>query len=108
MKRLDDVSGYPRDKTFSAEMQGASGEDVPIKLAGHVEIKGLTFGYCRLDPPLIDDFSLTLKPGARVALIGGSGSGKSTVARLVAGLYAPWSGEIFSMENLAVSSPEMC
>jgi NHLM bacteriocin system ABC transporter peptidase/ATP-binding protein len=95
MKRLDDVSNYPQDRGFSRQAPDPSLSGSPTKLTGHVEIKGLTFGYCRLDPPLIEDFDLVLKPGARVAIVGASGSGKSTIARLVAGLYEPWSGDIF-------------
>jgi NHLM bacteriocin system ABC transporter peptidase/ATP-binding protein len=102
MNRLDDVLRYRLD-TVADGADGADGTDnaagepppgLPVKLAGRLELCGLTFGYSRLDPPLIDDFNLILEPGARIALVGGSGSGKSTVSKLVAGLYEPWGGEI--------------
>jgi NHLM bacteriocin system ABC transporter peptidase/ATP-binding protein len=87
LSRLRDVERYPAPSPAPAVTPGG-----PVE--GHVRISGVTFGYNPMAKPLISDFSLDLPPGARVALVGGSGSGKSTVGRLVAGLYQPWSGRI--------------
>ena len=64
------------------------------KLRGQLDLEHVTFGYSTMEPPVIDDFSLHLEPGKWVALVGQSGCGKTTVARLIAGLYPAWSGEI--------------
>lgn len=90
MNRLDDVLRYP------AELPTDITSSVPGggKLAGRLELRGVSFGYSRLDPPLLENLDLVLEPGSRVALVGGSGSGKSTLAKLVTGLYSPWSGQI--------------
>lgn len=92
--RLDDVLHYPVDPQISASIDAFQPGQETEKLNGYLELRNITFGYSRLDPPLLEDFSLSLKPGERVALVGASGSGKSTVAKIVGGLYAPWSGEV--------------
>ena len=92
MQRLDDVLRYPVDAQPAAAESEEPGPDA--KLSGLLEIEDVTFGYSRMDAPLIEGLSLTVRPGQQVALVGGSGSGKSTIAKLVAGLYHPWSGTI--------------
>ncbi|MGW2201612.1 NHLP family bacteriocin export ABC transporter peptidase/permease/ATPase subunit [Streptomyces sp. NPDC001774] len=88
--RLKDVENFPVDPVYTRREP----PDRTRRLTGHVELDAVTFGYSPLDPPLLKDFSLTVGPGQQVALVGGSGSGKSTVSRLISGLYTPWEGAI--------------
>lgn len=92
--RLDDVLEEPVDPTCDARVQNSSYADGPARLEGAVAIEDVTFGFKPTVPPLIQDFNLSIRPGARVAVVGASGSGKSTLVRLVAGLYEPWSGTV--------------
>ncbi len=92
MERIEDVMEYPDDGNGAG--RNVKTEGSYKKLRGAIEMRGITFGYSRLAKPLIKDFSLTLKPGDRVAFVGESGCGKSTLSKLLSGLYSPWEGEI--------------
>lgn len=92
LARIDDVLNH------AAEPGVAVTDSPPSAVSGarprSLEFRDVTFGYAKGGPPLVEGFSLKIESGRRVALVGASGSGKSTVARLAAGLYRPWSGEI--------------
>ena len=90
MERVDDVMSYKEDVCFTPRPKTAEYE----KLSGAIELKNVTFGYSRLDKPLISDFSMVVKPGQKIAFVGRTGCGKSTLAKLISGLNQPWSGEI--------------
>lgn len=90
LARLKDVENFPVDPAH----WGPDPDADTRRLKGHVTLEDITFGYSPLDKPLLSGFSLTLGPGQQIALVGGSGSGKSTISRLVSGLYAPWEGTI--------------
>ena len=101
MERVDDIMRYPLDPKFEGSQKAAPSQS---KLSGWVECGGITFGYSRLAHPLVENFSFRLNPGDSVAFVGSSGCGKSTVSKMLSGLYRPWEGEIkldgVNMESL--------
>jgi NHLM bacteriocin system ABC transporter peptidase/ATP-binding protein len=91
MERVEDVMEYPVTATFKEE----SDENAEFtKLSGNVEVKDITFGYSKMAEPVIKNISFKLEQGSKIAIVGGSGCGKSTISKLLSGLYKPWSGEI--------------
>ncbi len=105
LDRIDDVRHRPIDTVFTSadsssaippsDAQATCLAPQSRRLSGQIEFRRVTFGYNRtVEEPLIKEFSFVARPGQRVALVGSSGSGKSTIGRLAAGLYQPWSGEI--------------
>ena len=91
MGRVDDLMRYREDPSFHTEKIPLEGK---TKLNGEVELRDISFAYGKLDHPLIRRFNMKLEAGKSVALVGASGCGKSTVAKLITSLYQPWTGEI--------------
>ncbi len=94
MQHIEDVMKYPADVPETVDPHAADGLGDAQKLSGEVTMEHVTFGYVKVSEPVITDFSLSLKQGSRVAVVGASGAGKSTIAKLLSGLYQPWEGEI--------------
>lgn len=85
MKRVAEVLEYPTEE--KGELQDIS------KIQGTVEFRHVTFQY-GFEKPVLQDISFTIPKGKKVALVGGSGSGKSTIAKLLLRYYDASSGEI--------------
>lgn len=93
LRRLDDVLSEEPDPNCTPDREQILATDV-ARLDGDIELREVTFGFKTTAPPLIENFGLRIPAGSRVAIVGTSGSGKSTTVRLLAGLYEPWSGEV--------------
>jgi NHLM bacteriocin system ABC transporter peptidase/ATP-binding protein len=90
LTRLRDAEVSPEDQAFRI----ATPRLACSRLTGRLEFRNVTFGYNRQAEPFIRDLSFTIAAGRTVAIVGRSGSGKSTISKLAAGVHAPWSGQI--------------
>ena len=102
MERVEDVMKYPVDipeePTEPVDIEDFGHE----KLSGRLDLKNISFGYSPLEPPIIENFDLHLEPGQWIALVGNSGCGKSTITKVLSGLYEPWEGEV-SFDDVPLS-----
>ena len=89
LERINDVLKHPIDPAYRAKPVQHT-----VKVEGALEFQHVTFGYSRLNAPLIENLSFSIRPGQRLALVGPTGCGKSTIAKLASGLLHPWSGKI--------------
>ena len=91
LNRVEDINNYNQDERYSDKKQSELSRK---KLSGEIELKDISFGYSALKPPLVENFNFHLDSGDSIAFVGASGCGKSTVSKMVSGLYRPWTGEI--------------
>jgi len=91
MNRVEDILNYETDVKFA---ERGDMVEMSSKLAGNVDLRDVSFGYSILEKPLIENFGFTLEAGKSVAFVGSSGCGKSTVSKVISGLYQPWGGEL--------------
>ncbi|WP_214102996.1 thiol reductant ABC exporter subunit CydD [Acrocarpospora catenulata] len=82
------------DQTFALLGEGVSREPGRLESSGEIRLEGVTVRYPGRDDPALDEVSLVIAPGERVAVIGESGAGKSTLLHLLLGFVAPTSGRI--------------
>ena len=92
VNRVEDIMNYKEDEKFSGE---ARKKDMKTKLEGSVEMQDISFGYSILKPPIVSGFSFKIPCGSSIAFVGSSGCGKSTVSKIVSGLYKPWGGALY-------------
>lgn len=79
---------------WASEEDDYNEEGLAVSLAGDISIKGLSFGYGESSPTVLRDINLEIKRHSKVAIVGNTGSGKSTLGKLICSLYQPQEGEI--------------
>jgi ABC-type bacteriocin/lantibiotic exporter with double-glycine peptidase domain len=87
MQRLADVLEHEPERSTQTSGTVASA-------AGEIELSHVAYRYDRYSPPVLTDVSVTIQPGMRVAIVGSTGAGKSTLGMLLLGLYQPTDGAI--------------
>jgi len=91
INRVEDIMKYPLDEKFDTS---ANKKSLKTKLDGSVELNDIAFGYSKLKDPIVAGFSFKIECGSSIAFVGSSGCGKSTVSKIVSGLYKPWQGQL--------------
>lgn len=90
LDQITDITDFDN----GSELENAPSPHAPATLQGELEFRAVTFGYSHRSPPILTSVDFRVLPGQRIALVGASGSGKSTASRLIGGLYTPWEGEV--------------
>lgn len=91
INRVEDIMKYKVDEKFDSK---AEKRKIRTKLTGNVELSNVSFGYSPLKPPIVSDFNFKINCGSSIAFVGASGCGKSTISKVISGLYSAWDGEI--------------
>lgn len=91
INRVEDIMNYEEDEKYRPDLKK---RPLHAKLEGTVELRNIAFGYSRLSNPIVSDFSFRISSGSSIAFVGASGCGKSTISKVVSGLYSPWEGEL--------------
>ena len=100
LHRVTDIYRYPSERKSNSFSKGKE------KLEGYIELKHVAFGYSVHKEPIIKDISISIDIGESLAFVGSSGCGKSTVARLIGGLYKPHSG-LICFDHIPVEELEL-
>lgn len=96
MERLHDI--------IDSEEEKIPEHPVCVKVSGDLDLDHVSFSYTKTAEKVLSDINLHIKKGEKIAIVGASGSGKSTMAKLILGLYEPTEGDIIyngvSIKNL--------
>ena len=90
VERIEDVMNYKERNQFLDDKD----DGIKGKLKGSIELNDISFGYARLQEPFLKDINIKVKQGDFVSIVGETGCGKSTLAKIICGLYEPVSGTV--------------
>ena len=90
------VSDFRSFLDIEDKMNKGKGEKLPSgnELPCEIELKNLTFSYDEAEKPSVDNLSLKINKGERIAVVGVNGAGKSTLVKLICGLFIPQEGQV--------------
>lgn len=88
--RIEDVMNYKERCQFLENKD----DNINGKLKGNINLDNISFGYARLQEPFLKNINLTIHKGDYISIVGETGCGKSTLAKIICGLYEPVNGRI--------------